>query len=102
MPEWLAAESDEQVREALFRNERILVMTLTSGRANSDLIGLKLKEISLPDGTLIATIRREGDVVIPKGDTELFDGDRLTVIGRADGISTLRERYDVVLPSDTA
>ncbi len=96
MPEWLEAETDEQLKEALFRNERILVMTLGSTQRSSALIGLRLKEVSLPDGTLIAMIRRGDEVIIPKGDTALVDGDRLTVIGRSEGISTLRARYGVV------
>lgn len=95
MPEWLGAESDEQLKEALFRNERILIMTLGSAQNNSALIGLKLSEISLPDGTLIAMIRRGDELVIPKGGTVLLDGDRLTVIGRPEGISALREQYGV-------
>ena len=98
MPEWLGAESDEEIKEALFRNERILVLTLGSGPDNSDLIGLKLREMSLPDGTLIAMIRRGDELIIPRGDTALADGDRLTVIGRSEGISALRERFGVAVP----
>ncbi len=98
MPEWLGAESDEQLKEALFRNERILVMTLGSAQNNSALIGLKLSEVSLPDGTLIAMIRRGDELIIPKGGTVLLDGDRLTVIGRPEGISALREQYGVAAP----
>ena len=98
MPEWLEAESDEQLKAALFRNERILVMTLESEQKGSDLIGLRLREVALPDGTLIVMIRRADEQIIPRGDTVLLDGDRLTVIGRAEGISALRERYDVAAP----
>ena len=93
MPEWLGAESDEQLKEALFRNERIFVMTLGEDQPGSALIGLQLRDLSLPDGTLIAMIRRDDELVIPRGDTALLDGDRLTVIGRPEGISTLRDRY---------
>ena len=98
MPEWLGAESDEQLKEALFRDERILVMTLGSEQKGSDLIGLRLRELALPDGTLIVTIRRGDESVIPRGDTALLDGDRLTVIGQPEGISALRERYGVPVP----
>jgi len=96
MPEWLRAESDEQLKEALFRNERILVLTLDRKGNGSDLIGLRLREVALPDGTLIAMIRRDDELVIPKGDTQLLHGDRLTVLGRPEGISALRDRYAVV------
>ena len=64
-------------------------------QAGSALIGLPLREVSLPDGTLIAMIRRDDELVIPKGDTTLLAGDRLTVIGRPEGISALRDRYGV-------
>ena len=97
MPEWLGAESDEQLTEALFRNERILVMTLGSEQKGSDLIGFRLSEVPLPDGTLIAIIRRADKLIIPRGDTALLDGDRLTVIGQPEGISALRERYGVAV-----
>ncbi len=97
MPEWLGAESDEQLKEALFRYERILVMMLGGDQASSALIGLQLHEVSLPDGTLIAMIRRDDELVIPKGDTSLLAGDRLTVIGRPEGISALRDRYGVAV-----
>lgn len=98
MPEWLGAESDEQLKEALFRNERILVLTLGSTPSSSALIGLKLSVVSLPEGTLIAMISREDEMIIPTGDTALVDGDRLTVIGRPEGISELRKRYGEVAP----
>ena len=98
MPEWLGAESDEQLKEALFRNERILVMTLESEQKGSDLIGLRLRDVAFPDGTLIAMIRRGERSVIPSGDTTLLDGDRLTVIGGAKGISALRKHFGVAVP----
>lgn len=97
MREWLRAESDEELKEALFRNERMLVVTLAHGRSSSDLIGLKLRELTLPEGTLIAMLRRGEELVFPSGDTALFEGDRITVIGRPEGISVLRERYEVVV-----
>lgn len=95
MPEWLEAETDEELKEALFRNEQVFVMMLGSGTIGADLIGHRLRDFSLPDGTLIAMIRRGDELVIPQGDTRLLSGDRLTVIGRAEGISALRERYGV-------
>ncbi|GMR12539.1 MAG: amino acid permease [Gemmatimonadota bacterium] len=97
MPEWLDAESNEQLKEALFQRERIMVMTLGSGQQSADLIGRKLSEVSLPDGTLIAMILRGEELIVPRGETALLDGDRVTVIGQADGIRALRERYGVAV-----
>jgi Trk K+ transport system NAD-binding subunit len=68
---------------------------LGDDQPGSDLIGRQLREVSLPDGTLIAMIRRGDELVIPRGDTMLLNGDRLTVIGRPEGVSALRDRYGV-------
>jgi amino acid transporter/mannitol/fructose-specific phosphotransferase system IIA component (Ntr-type) len=93
MPEWLEAAGDAQLKEALFRNERLLVMTLDGGGLRATLESVELRSIKLPEGTLIAMIRRGDEMVIPKGSTVLLAGDRLTVLGRPDGIAELRERY---------
>ena len=100
MSEWLAAESDEELKEALFRNERMLIIKLVEGRSGSDLIGLELRDISLPEGTLIAMLRRGDELVFPRGNTALQAGDRLTVIGRPEGVETLRKRYGVAARAD--
>jgi Trk K+ transport system NAD-binding subunit len=76
----------------------MLVLRLGAERPNAEMIGLRLRELSLPDGTLIAMIRRAGELVIPRGDTPLEDGDRLTVIGRPEGINALRHRYAPLTP----
>jgi hypothetical protein len=59
MQEWLGAARDEELKETLFRNERMLVLTLARDHSGSDLIGLELRESSLPDGTLIAMLLGE-------------------------------------------
>lgn len=93
MPEWLKASGLSQLKEALFRNERLLVATLGHEGPFSDLVGMQLKAVSLPDGTLIAMIRRDDDMIIPRGDTVLEAGDRITALGKPEGILELRERY---------
>ena len=93
MSGWLSANTEQKLKEALIRDERMLALKLFEGGAASGLIGLRLREVALPQGTLIAMIRRAGELVIPSGATSLADGDRLTVIGRTEGISELRQRY---------
>jgi mannitol/fructose-specific phosphotransferase system IIA component (Ntr-type) len=96
MPEWLGAENEDNLKEAVFREERVCVITLERGGEANDLIGLMLRELSIPDGTLIAMIRRGDEQIIPKGSTVLHDGDRVTVIGRPEGVRALREQYGSV------
>ena len=55
--------------------------------------GRTLKEISLPEHTLVMMIYREGSYFVPQGNTELFVGDKLLVISdRSEELaSTYRE-----------
>jgi amino acid transporter/mannitol/fructose-specific phosphotransferase system IIA component (Ntr-type) len=93
MPEWLAAEGQTQLKEALFRNERLLIATLDGEGAWSGLVGRELRTLDLPEGTLIAMIRRGDEMIIPTGSTELKAGDRVTVLGKPDAITILRARF---------
>ncbi len=47
----------------------------------------------MPEGSLVALIRRQGEVLVPRGRTVLQEGDRLTIIGEPMGLATLAERY---------
>lgn len=93
MPEWLGAEGPTQIKEALFRNERLLVLQLDDDPTVQPLIGAEIRTVSLPDGTLIAMIRREDEMVIPRGGTVLERGDRLTILGDPGGIAALYDRF---------
>ncbi len=60
-------------------------ITIESGSA---CYGKQVKDITWPDGFVIASLRRGTQVLIPKGDTNLSVGDILTVVGEA---STIKE-----------
>ena len=47
----------------------------------------------MPEGSLVALIRRKGVTLIPRGNTVLLEGDRLTIIGDAFGIKKLNDEY---------
>jgi len=93
MADWLAADSEQRLKEALIREERMLALRLHREGRSATLIGRRLSDLGLPEGTLIAMIRRAGELVIPSGATTLLEGDRLTVIGRPEGIAELRAAY---------
>ena len=42
--------------------------------------GEKLSEMNLPDNTLVVMVCRDGDYFVPKGSTELLEGDKLLVL----------------------
>ena len=73
----------------------MFTMRLEHGLPGKDLIGKQIREFPHPEGTLVAMIRRSGELIIPRGETELFEDDRLTLIGRAEGIQKLRELYGI-------
>ena len=95
IPEWLEARTGQDLKEALFHEEVMFTMRLEHGLAGEELIGKLIREFPHPEGTLVAMIRRSGELIIPRGDTELIEGDRLTLIGRAEGIDQLRGLYGV-------
>lgn len=99
MPEWLEARGSAQLKEALFRNERLLVLTLEADGPEQALIGVELRSVDLPDGTLVAMVGRGDEMIIPRGDTVLQEGDRVTVLGGPDAIRELRKRLGVGAPA---
>ena len=52
--------------------------------------GKGVGEIQWPQNFVIASLRRGNQILIPKGDTILFSGDSLTVVGESDSILEAR------------
>ena len=93
MEAWLSASDHQELKEAILRDDRLLALTLEPATPSAALIGRALKDIPLPEGTLIALVRRGPEVVIPRGATVLERGDRLTIIGEPVGLGALEERF---------
>ena len=93
MESWLSASNHQELKEAILRDDRLLTLTLAPGTPSATLIGRALKDIVLPEGTLIALVRRGPEVVIPRGATVLEHGDRLTIIGEPAGLDALGGRF---------
>ena len=102
MDAWLAAEEPPDFREAVLRDERFMSLHLAGHGPSSKLVGQQLKSVDWPHGTLVALVRREGEVLIPSGGTVLRAGDRLSIVGETNGIQAVRTRYgsvaDVEIP----
>ena len=50
--------------------------------ADNPVVGLTINDVMLPDGTLIACILRQGEVIVPSGENSLRALDRLIVTGQ--------------------
>jgi len=52
----------------------------------------KLAEIKLPKAVLIGTILRQGEVIIPDGQTILQKGDKVTLLGKKEDVEAVVEQ----------
>lgn len=93
MQEWMSDRDDQELKETLLRDDRFLSLHLRSGTSSEQLIGKALNELRLPEGSLVALIRRYGETVVPRGRTILREGDRLTIIGAPTGLREIQSQF---------
>jgi amino acid transporter/mannitol/fructose-specific phosphotransferase system IIA component (Ntr-type) len=91
--QWMEASNHDKLRRLIIRDDRYVYLTLRSDLPTVDFIDKKVKQIELGDGVLLTIIQRDGDIIIPKGNTRLLEGDRLSMIGEAKQIDLLKEKY---------
>jgi Trk K+ transport system NAD-binding subunit len=58
----------------------------------SDFAHRPLRELDLPGGVTIVLVRRDGEVIYPRGHTRLQVGDRLTVMGSLESVREFAQR----------
>ncbi|MDP6475518.1 MAG: Trk system potassium transporter TrkA [Alphaproteobacteria bacterium] len=63
----------------------------------SPLVGTPLKEVNLPSGILIGAILRDGEVIIPRGDSVIAAHDRVVVFAAASAVRKLEKMFAVSL-----
>jgi trk system potassium uptake protein len=74
-------------RELLASAHRVSALGAASGAfelrvgEGSDLAGRTLRAAELPEGSLVTSIARNGEVLTPSGDVVLEAGDRLSLLG---------------------
>jgi len=52
-------------------------------KANSKAVGKKIKDIRIPKGVTLAMITRGDELIPPRGETEIWAGDLVTVVGKS-------------------
>lgn len=62
---------------------------------NIQFIGKRLKDLEGFDDLLIAAISRDGNILIPHGETELHQDDVMYIIGENKSIDTFNERFNL-------
>jgi CIC family chloride channel protein len=77
----------EQMRLNILTGAHVVDMNIAKDTA---VVGKKLQELALPEGSLVATITRKGKLIIPHGYTELLPGDNVTVVTEPSAEETLK------------
>ncbi len=90
---WKSARNEQELKEALLHDERFLSVTVNGKAKTGDMIGKPLKEIKIPDNCLIAMINRNNKLIIPKGETVLREGDRITILGDPKSLKEIEGKY---------
>ena len=96
MQNWLEARSELQLREVFLRDDRHLSLVIARDKPTWNWAGRELSTIGLPDGCLVAAIRRDGSTLVPRGSTRLLRGDRLLIFGEPQVISELYGNFEAV------
>jgi len=91
--DWNIAEDEQQLKEALIHNERFHSIYLRKDTPTESLIGKELREVNMPVGSLVALIRRDQQIIVPRGNTVLKENDRLTVIGEPSSMRKFHKEY---------
>jgi Kef-type K+ transport system membrane component KefB/Trk K+ transport system NAD-binding subunit len=60
---------------------------------NAQDIDKPLRQLDLPSGLLALAIRRDGELLVPHGNTRLCRNDRLTLVGSIEDIETAKQRF---------
>lgn len=55
--------------------------------------GSTLSDANVPPGLLIAMVAREDELIIPRGDTRLLEGDRITFLGQPESVDAFAKTF---------
>jgi trk system potassium uptake protein TrkA len=69
-------------------------------RETSPVAGLTVEAADRYDALTFAAVIRDGETIVPRGDTEIRAGDRLVVIGRADSCRAFATELEPESPDD--
>ena len=95
MDNWLTAQNEQQLKEILLREDRFLSLSLNSDGPATALIGRAVRDMPIPGDSLVALVHRVDNMIFPRGNTVLQEGDRLTIVGQPESIRQLKDKYGV-------
>ncbi len=60
---------------------------------NSPVVGKKVSEIPLPENVVLTAIYRQGELIVPRGQTEIIADDRISVVGKAENLLAVQNLF---------
>ncbi len=81
----------DKLSEELAAADAVIEQVVVSEASN--VVDRLLKELLLPKEALVSAIKREGELIIPDGNTRLKAGDQVIVIGKKDDVSKIAKRF---------
>ncbi|MBU1096831.1 MAG: amino acid permease [Bacteroidetes bacterium] len=91
--DWNSAKDEQELKEALLHDEGFYSFVIRDNSPTEVLIGKSLREIELPENSLVALLRRADNIIVPTGKTILQNFDRLTIIGSQSSIAVIRNEF---------
>ena len=88
MVDRIQSQTQRPILPSDLRGTRIVEVPVESGNV---LVGRTIAQLQLPPDTLVVSIVRKSETVIPRGDTSLQDGDALQILVRDEAIAALHE-----------
>ena len=58
-------------------------------------VGKRVRQIKMPDNSLVVAVTRNGSHLVPRGDFLLRDGDKLTMVAKTESISRMEEMFNI-------
>jgi Kef-type K+ transport system membrane component KefB/Trk K+ transport system NAD-binding subunit len=61
---------------------------------NGALVGKTLRQLTLPGDVLVLALRRDGELMVPHGNTQISQGDHLTLVGLEEHVEVARQMLE--------
>jgi len=79
---WRNLSDPDAIRKTFIRSEDLVEVAYPGPEYD----GKKIGELPISRDCLIAIIKRNGEIIVPHGSTEIFQGDKLTIVGKEEAV----------------
>jgi basic amino acid/polyamine antiporter, APA family len=90
---WEHEEDSSALKEAISQTIATWPVKIEASAKSHVLSGKKVRDIELPDNSIIAILERNGLLQVPHGDTELEEEDKITFVADKHAMAILKKRF---------